>query len=52
MLGSLVLSAVGQEDDTGLLSNALSKLQHLLRMALEYCQKFGVQLSPSKKNSS
>ena len=48
MVGSMVLSAVGQADDTGLLSNDLYKLQHLLEIALQYCLKFGVQLSPSK----
>ena len=46
--GSLVLSAVGQADDTSLLSNELQNLKHILYLTLEFCQKFNVELSPSK----
>ena len=45
---SLVVSAVGQADDSVLISNDISKLQHILQLVLEYCRKFNVQLSSSK----
>ena len=44
----LVLSGVGQADDTGLLANDLDKLNHLLQLALSYCTKYNVELSTSK----
>ena len=47
-LGSSVVSAVGQADDTGLLSNNLYRLNHILQLALEYCVKYNVQLCQSK----
>ena len=46
--GSLILSAVGQADDTVLLSNDISKLNHILKLVLNYCKKFNVELSSSK----
>ena len=46
--GNLVISAVGQADDAALLANDLSKLYHILQIALNYCAKFNVQLCPSK----
>ena len=48
-MGSAVVSAVGQADDTGLLSNNLYRLNHILQLALEYCVKYNVQLCPTKK---
>ena len=48
MEGSLVLSGVGQADDTGLLSNDLNKLNHLLQLTLNYCRKFNVELCAAK----
>ena len=48
MPGDLVLSCVGQADDTVLLANDIWKLYHLLQLCLEYCQKHCVQLSPTK----
>ena len=48
MGGSLTLSAIGQADDTVLMSNDLTKLFLLFKLAQEYCEKFNVQLSPSK----
>ena len=42
---TLVISAVGQTDDTGLLSNDIN---HILKLCLSYCQKYHVQLSSSK----
>ena len=44
----LVLSAVGQADDTVLMSNDINKLHHILQLCLSYCQKYNVELSPSK----
>ena len=46
--GSLVISAVGQADDTVLVSNDIFKLQHILHLVLGYCKKFNVKLSSSK----
>ena len=46
--GSQIISAVGQADDTVLVSNDINKLQHILRLVLEYCKKFNVQLSSTK----
>ena len=48
MGGNLVLSAVGQADDTVLMSNDIIKLNLLLHLAKNYCDKFNVQLSQSK----
>ena len=45
---SLVVSGVGQADDTGLFSNDIFKLMHLLQLAMDYCKKFNVTLSSSK----
>ena len=45
---SLVVSAIGQADDTALISNDISKLFHILQLVLTYCQKYNVQLSTSK----
>ena len=44
----LVLSAVGQADDTVLMSHDIIKLNLLLHLAKIYCDKFNVQLSQSK----
>ena len=48
MGASLVLSGVGQADDTVLLSNDIYKLNHILQLCLSFCQKFNVQLNSSK----
>ena len=48
MGSSLVLSGVGQADDTVLLSNDIRKLNHILQLCLNYCQKYQVQLNTSK----
>ena len=45
---SLTISAVGQADDTVLMSNDLHKLNLLLYLAMQYCSKFNVQLSQIK----
>ena len=44
----LVLSAVGQADDSVLMSNDLQFLNLLFQLAINYCLKYNVQLSPSK----
>ena len=44
----LVISAIGQADDTLLVSNNLHSLQNLLQLSLHYCSKFNVVLCPSK----
>ena len=45
---SLTISAVGQADDTAVVSNDLQKLKLLLQLVLDYCAKFNVTLSTSK----
>ena len=47
-MGKLILSSVGQADDTGLLSNDIHKLMHILQLCLDYCLKYDVQLSSTK----
>ena len=47
-LNGIVVSAIGQADDTCLLSNCLYKLQQLLHLAVEYCNKYHVELVPEK----
>ena len=42
------IAAIGQADDTVLVSNDIFQLQHLLQLTLSYCQKYQVQLSASK----
>ena len=48
MSKSLTISAVGQADDTVVLSNSLHKLKQLLYLVLEYCTKYNVKLSSTK----
>ena len=48
-LGSnLVISAVGQADDTAALANDIHKLNHILGLVMQYCRKFNVKLSSNK----
>ena len=42
------VAAIGQADDTALVSHDLSSLQHLLSLSLTYCKEYQVQLSTSK----
>ena len=44
----LIVSAVGQADDTAFLSDDLLKLLLILQLAMDYCEKYNVVLSPSK----
>ena len=43
MGGSLVVSAIGQADDTVLLSNNIIKLKLILQLTMDYCSKFNVK---------
>ena len=47
-LGSVQVSAIGQADDTVLVSDCLVKLYGLLHLAIEYCQQYHVELVPEK----
>ena len=47
-IGSVVVSAIGQADDTVLISDCLTKLYGLLYLAVEYCSKYHVELVPKK----
>ena len=51
-LGTTILdvpvAAIGQADDTGLVSNDIHQLQHLLQLTLNYCAKYQVELSTTK----
>ena len=42
------VSAVGQADDTVIVSNDLFKLEMILHLVLSYCKKYNVKLSSSK----
>ena len=44
----LVISGVGQTEDTALLANDIYKLRNILHLVLDYCTKFNVTLSPGK----
>ena len=44
----LVISAVGQADDTVVMSNHLERLKLLCYLTELYCRRFNVTLSPSK----
>ena len=47
-MGSICVSSIGQADDTGLVSDCIFKLQHLLQLTEEYCAKYHVELVPEK----
>ena len=47
-MGQIVVSSVGQADDTALVSNCPFKLMGLLHLAVEYCEKYHVELVPEK----
>ena len=44
----ITVSAIGQADDTALVSNNLHSLQNLLELSLYYCQKYNVELCSDK----
>ena len=47
-LGSVIVSSIGQADDTVLISDCLIKLYGLLHLAIQYCQQYFVELVPEK----
>ena len=47
-VGNVLVSAIGQADDTALVSNDISALQYLLDLTLKYCEKYQVELSAVK----
>ena len=47
-LGDSTISAVGQADDTALVSNNLNNLQYLLKLSEAFCTRSEVKLSPNK----
>ena len=47
-IGSEVISSVGQADDSVLISSDFTKLAHLLKLTLNYCQKYHVIVTPEK----
>ena len=46
--GDVHIASIGQADDTVLLSNDLVKLKFLLQLTINFCNKYHIQLSPSK----
>ena len=44
----LTISAIGQADDTLLVSNNIQQLQYLLKLTEEFCSRYHVTLSPGK----
>ena len=47
-LGGVVVSAIGQADDSCLVSDCIFKLQHLLQLTVDYWSKYHVELVPEK----
>ena len=47
-LGPIVVSGVGQADDSALVSNDLHSLNFLLQLTNDFCRKYQVQLSSDK----
>ena len=47
-IGNVKIAAIGQADDTALVSHDIYSLQHLLDLSLSYCKKYQVQLSTTK----
>ena len=45
---SIVVSCIGQADDSVLLSHDIFSLQNLLLLTIEYCQQYNVTLVPEK----
>ena len=47
-IGQDCVSCIGQADDSALISNEATQLQHLLSLTLSYCAEYNVQLSTEK----
>ena len=50
LLEGLHVAAIGQADDTCLLSSSIHKLRSLVNLNKNYCKKFHVQLVPEKQD--
>ena len=48
MLGKLIISSIGQADDTALISNDIQKLFYLLELTKIFCSKYHVELCEEK----
>ena len=48
LINNICVSSIGQADDTALVSDCIFKLQHLLQLTVEYCEKYHVELVPEK----
>ena len=48
VMGAVIVSSIGQADDTALVSNCLTKLCGLLHLAVQYCKNYHVELVPEK----
>ena len=44
----IAVAAIGQADDTVLVSNNLHSLQNLLHLSIEYCKRYNVELCQEK----
>ena len=47
-VGNVPVAAIGQADDTALVSHDISSLQLLLNLSLSYCERYQVKLSTNK----
>ena len=47
-IGNVPVAAIGQADDTALVSHDISSLQLLLNLSLSYCKRYQVKLSTNK----
>ena len=48
VVGNVPVAAIGQADDTALVSHDISSLQLLLNLSLSYCERYQVKLSTNK----
>ena len=48
LVGDVHVAAIGQADDTVLISSDIHKLKFLLHLTLQYCKKYNVELSATK----
>ena len=47
-VGDLVIYAIGQEDDTAIISNSITNLFYMLELTKTFCMKYQVDLSAEK----
>lgn len=48
LVGEDLVAAVGQADDSALVSNDINQLQFLLNLAINYCDEYQVELAAGK----